>query len=85
MSRLMSSGHGRREEEHLLLLGQAVEDARHFLVEALVEHLVGFVEHRVHALVELQIAAADVVVNAAGGADHDGGAAAQRVFLLRHR
>lgn len=81
----MSVGHRRREEQHLLLLREEVEDARDLLVEALVQHLVGFVEDHVHALVELHVAAADVVVDAAGRADDDGRAAPERVFLLAHR
>ena len=67
----MSVGHGGAEEQHLPVLREAVEDAGDLLVEALVQHLVGFVEHRVLAALELQVLAADVVEHAAGGADDD--------------
>ena len=77
--------HGGREEQHLPVLRELVEDAGDLLVEPLVQHLVGFVEDRRAAVLELEVLPADVVVDPAGRADDDRRAALQRVLLLLHR
>jgi hypothetical protein len=74
----------RREQEILPFLRQAHEDAADLRHEAHVEHAVGFVEHHhLHAF-ERQVAAFEVVDEAARARDHDVAAALEGRLLDRH-
>jgi hypothetical protein len=75
--------HGRGEEGDLAALGRLAEDLLDVLREAHAQHLVGLVEHEELHAVERQRVALHVVHDAAGRADDDVDAVAQRT-LLRH-
>ncbi|MNX99202.1 hypothetical protein D3C86_1316350 [compost metagenome] len=76
-------GEGRREEQGGPGLGKAREDELQVVLEAHVEHLVGFVEDHGGALGEVQVAAGQVVPEAARG-PHDDGGPGQVGHLLVH-
>ena len=71
-------GHGRREQRDLLVVGGVGEDRLDVLGEAHLQHLVGLVEHEVLELRQVEGALVEVVHDAAGRADDDVHAAAQR-------
>ena len=77
-------GHRRREHHRLALARQAAEDVAHLREEAEVEHVVGFVEDELLDRVELHVALADVIEQAARRGHDDVGLAAQRVGLRLH-
>ena len=71
-------GHRRREQRDLLGVGGVGEDRLDVLGEAHLQHLVGLVEHEVLELGQVEGALVEVVHDAAGRADDDVHAAAQR-------
>ena len=73
--------HGGREEDRLAVAGRVGEDALDVLREANAEHLVSLVEHDVARRGQVEHAALDVVLEAAGGRNHDIDAARQRAHL----
>ena len=73
--------HGGREERRLPLGRGLLQDPLDVLDEAHVEHLVGLVEDEEADVVEVERAAAHVVHDAAGRADHDLDAALQAAEL----
>ena len=70
--------HRRREQRDLLGVGGVGEDRLDVLGEAHLEHLVGLVEHEVLQLRQVERALVEVVHDAAGRADDDVHAAAER-------
>ncbi|MNX97885.1 hypothetical protein D3C86_1302680 [compost metagenome] len=79
--RLDLLGHGRREDQGLLPLGQVPHQLLDVAPEAHVEHLVGLVEHQDPDPAEVQGAALQQVLEAARGADHQVHSPTQRLFL----
>ncbi len=75
-------GHGGREQGDLPPLGRRGEQLADVVDEAHAQHLVGLVEHEQLDRLERQRAAAQVIEQPAGRADHDRGLA-QRVHLRR--
>ena len=74
--------HGRREEQRLAGEGQKLADALDVGDEAHVEHAVGFVDHQHLDAGEKQLAALEMIEQAAGRRDHDVGAAIDLGGLL---
>ena len=72
------AGHGGREQHRLPLLGQHPHDALDVGQEAEVQHLVGLVEDQRLDAAEHEVALLGEVQQAAGRADHDVDALAQR-------
>ncbi len=77
--------HGGGEEHRLALARHVLEDALHLGQEAEIEHVVGLVEHQLLDLVELDVAALEVVIEPAGSCDHHVDATAQVVDLRFER
>jgi hypothetical protein len=75
--------HRRREQQVLPLLRQTHEDAPDLRHEAHVQHAVGFVEHDHLHLLERQVAAFEVIDEAARAGDDDVDTALERGFLDR--
>ena len=76
--------HGGREHQHAAAIGRSFEDVFELFAKAHVEHLVRFVEHHDCKAGQVERAAFDMIAQAAGRADHDGGARLQRAaFGLR--
>ncbi|MPM63166.1 hypothetical protein SDC9_110046 [bioreactor metagenome] len=73
--------HRRREEHHLVLAGDVAEDPLDVRQEAEVEHFVRLVENDETNVVELERVLIDQILHAAGCADDDLRAAAQRLNL----
>ena len=78
-------GHRRREQQGLLLLRQVADDALDVLEEAHRQHLVALVEDEGRDGAGIEGAAADVIEDAAGGADDDVDALLERGDLLADR
>ncbi|MOA27738.1 hypothetical protein D3C78_1486310 [compost metagenome] len=76
---------GGGEHQRLALARAGAHDADDFLDEAHVQHAVGFVQHQRFHAAEVQRFAEQVILQPAGGADHDVGAVLQRGALRRHR
>ncbi len=77
--------HGRREQRDLAAFRQLLEHGLDVVDEAHAQHFVGFVQYQRLQLGQVQGAAVEVVDDAAGGADHDVHATAQRRQLLAVR
>ena len=77
--------HGGREQHRLPVRRGGGDDRLHVRQEAEVEHLVGLVEHEDPQRAKLQVALAQMVEEAARGADHDLGALGQRDDLRAQR
>ena len=75
-------GHRRREQQRLAALRDVRRDALDVLEEAHRQHLVALVEHEEADGLQRQRLAADVIEDAARGADHDVHAGAQLLDLL---
>ena len=73
---------GRGEHAEVAAALELVENARHIVDKAHVEHAVGLVEHNGLDIVELDGAALHVVAQAAGGGDNDLRTLFERVDLL---
>ncbi len=73
--------HGRREQRHLALGRRLLQHRLDVVDEAHAQHLVGFVEHQRAQRGQVERALVEVVDDAAGSADHDVHAAAQRLQL----
>ncbi|MNQ88686.1 hypothetical protein D3C85_1039660 [compost metagenome] len=76
------AGDGGREQQGAALGRRLLEDVFQVLAEAHVEHLVGLVEHQHSQRRQVEVAAVDVVLQAAGGADDDVDAEVQRAGFL---
>ena len=74
-------GEGCREEQGLPPLRTAPHNGDHCVVEAHVEHAVGFVEHQGRGCREVEVAALEVVLHSAGRADHNVGSLLQGSLL----
>ena len=74
-------GDGGREQERAALGRRGLEDELEILAKAHVEHLVGLVEHDGLQRRDVEIAALEMIAQAAGGADHDVGTLCQRPLL----
>jgi hypothetical protein len=81
----MPAGMVAEKEHDAALIAALLHDRLDILDEAHVEHLVGLVEDEEFDMGEVEGAAAQVVEDAAGGADHDVDASAQAPELLAHR
>jgi len=78
-------GHGGREEQVLAAPRQRLEDPPDVRQEALVEHMVGLVEHENLDLAQTEHALLEQVEHASGAADHDLGAPAEGADLTADR
>ena len=76
---------GGRVQHQLPLHGRSLDDLRHVLDKAHIEHLVRFVQHHRVDGVEADVAAVHVIQQAAGRCDDDLRVAAQLVDLPRDR
>ena len=75
-------GHGRGEEQRLPREGEELADALDVGDEAHVEHAVGFVDHQDLDAVQQQLAALEMVEQAARRGDHHIGAAIELAVLI---
>ena len=78
-------GQRRRKEQGLPFFGQGPNDAAHVVDKAHIEHAVGLVEDQDFDLVELDVALAHQIEQAARGRDQDIGFFAQRTNLRAGR
>mmetsp|Transcript_14963 Transcript_14963/g.63040 ORF Transcript_14963/g.63040 Transcript_14963/m.63040 type:complete len:453 (-) Transcript_14963:61-1419(-) len=77
-------GHRRGEHANLELGGEQLEDVVDLILETAAEHLIRLVEGEDLDVIRLESAAAEHVVHAAGGADHDVNAALEDALILAH-
>ena len=72
----------RRNEVRAVVLGREAEDRLEVVAEAEIEHAIGLVEHDGGELRAVDGAALEMIEEATGSADDDGGAGAERAALV---